>query len=177
MRVLLVLLLWLGALNAESASGIKGIKMLESMQAYFTQKLISEDSVITYTGEFFALAPHFVLWKYQTPIPKEVYINGDSVVVYEPMLEQAIFSALKENIDVLNLIKQAKFIKENHYSAEILGQKYDLFFKEGILRQIAFVDSVGNRVEISFENIQTNHKIDPKLFEFKPTSNLDILYN
>ncbi len=171
LKNLLAFFVWLGVVNAE------GIKSLESMQAHFTQKLMSEGSIITYKGEFFALAPHFVLWKYQTPISKEVYINKDSMVVYEPMLEQAIFSTLRENIDVLNLIKQAKFVGENHYIAEILGQKYDLFFEKGILKQIAFADLVGNHIEIFFDGIQINHKIDPKIFEFKPTSNLDILYN
>ena len=92
-----------------------------------------------------------MLWKYKSPIPKEIYINKDSMIIYEPKLEQAIYSTLKENLDILTLIKKAKFIKENHYIAELLGQKYYLFFEEGILKQISFVDAVGNSVEILFE--------------------------
>ena len=171
LRFLLIFFLYLSSLNAQE------IKALQSMQAYFTQRLITQDNTLLYKGEFFALAPHFVLWKYKSPIPKEIYINKDSMIIYEPKLEQAIYSTLKENLDILTLIKKAKFIKENHYIAELLGQKYYLFFEEGILKQISFVDAVGNSVEILFENIQTNHSINPEIFKFESTSNLDILYN
>ncbi|EES89766.1 LolA-like outer membrane lipoprotein chaperone [Helicobacter canadensis] len=171
LKILLIFLLFLSFLNAQE------IRTLQSMQANFTQKLISQNSTILYKGEFFALAPHFVLWKYESPIPKEVYINKDSMIIYEPKLEQAIYSTLKENLDILTLIKEAKLVKENYYTAEILGQTYHLFFDKGILKQITFMDAVGNSVEILFENIQTNHKLNLQIFEFKPTSNLDILYN
>lgn len=155
----------------------KEIKILESMQAKFTQKIFSDEHTITYKGEIFALAPRSLLWKYQTPVSKEIYIEQDTMIIYEPQLEQAIFAHLQENLDILNLVHQAVKITQDHYVAEILNQKYHLYFAKGILQRISFEDSMGNQVEIVFEDIQVNPKIDPKIFDFKPASNIDILYN
>ena len=81
---------------------------------------------------------------------------------------------LKKNLQVfINAVK----IAQDHYVAEILNQKYHLYFAKGILQRISFEDSMGNQVEIVFEDIQVNPKIDPKIFDFKPASNIDILYN
>lgn len=153
------------------------IKNIKSFEAEFTQILHSQNDDIVYKGKIKSLAPHYVLWDYSSPITKQIYIQRDSMIIYEPRLKQAIISSLQENLDILSLIKSAKKIKDNLYESTIMGQKYNLTFKDGILNSITFEDSLQNQVEIKFSQIKVDSSIEPHIFEFKPTSDIDIIYN
>ncbi len=159
-------------------------KDIQTFSADFTQTLRSAESgengeknQIYYKGTIKALAPFNVLWIYTEPIPKEIYINHYLMVIYEPKLKQAIITRFKENMDLLSLIKNAKEISKNHYEADVGGQKYDLEFENGILKGISFIDGLDNHVEIAFTNITLNQNIDPKLFDFAPSSETDVIYH
>lgn len=164
-----------------SFSNAQPLKDIKTFSADFTQILYSNDegaqNKITYQGKIQALAPSNLRWSYQTPIPKEIFIQEGVMIVYEPKLKQAIFTRLQENINLLYLLKNAKKITENHYEAIISEQKYDLLLENGIPAKISFSDSLGNQVEICFKNAKINSTIDSALFEFKPTSEIDIIHN
>lgn len=158
----------------------KDLQVIQSFSANFEQRVHSADnkgSILKYTGTLKALAPTSVLWKYETPIPKEIYIDNGTMIIFEPKLQQAIFTQLQENMDLLSLLKKAKKIKENHYEAVILGQKYILLLKDGILKELRFGDALGNKVEIVFTKIVINSKIDEGIFEFNPAGDIDIIYH
>ncbi|WP_276952234.1 LolA-like outer membrane lipoprotein chaperone [Helicobacter rodentium] len=159
----------------------QSLKDIKSFSADFTQTLYSFEenaqNQIVYKGKIQALAPASVRWSYVVPIPKEIFIEEGTMILYEPKLEQAIFTRLQENLDLLTLLKNAKKITENHYQANILEQKYDLLLENGIPKQISFQDTLGNKIEIVFENAKVNVAIDPKIFDFNPTSEIDIIYN
>lgn len=48
------------------------------------------------------------MWKYKTPVVKNVYIENNMAIVDEPELEQAIFTTLENEINILKLLKEAK---------------------------------------------------------------------
>ena len=92
------------------------LQVIQSFRANFEQKVQSAEgqgSTLRYTGEIKALAPVSVLWEYKTPIPKEIYIDNGAMIIFEPKLQQAIFTQLQENLDLFSLLKRAKKIKEN----------------------------------------------------------------
>lgn len=157
----------------------KDLRVIQSFSANFKQTVYSleEGSALEYTGTIKALAPTSVLWKYDKPIPKEIYIDNETMIVYEPKLQQAIFTQLQENMDLLSLLKKAKKIKSDYYEATILDQKYALLLDNGILKEVHFNDSLGNKVEIIFSDIVVNSKINAEIFEFNPGSNIDIIYH
>lgn len=159
----------------------ESFKNIKSFSADFTQTLYSNETEtqnqIVYKGKLQALAPESMLWSYVSPIPKKIFIKEGTMIVYEPKLQQAIFTRLQENLDLLTLLKNAKKITENHYQAQILEQQYDLLLDNGIPKQISFQDALGNKIEIVFENAKVNIAIDSKIFDFKPTSEIDIIYN
>ena len=66
---------------------------------------------------------------------------------------------------------------ENHMKDFILEQKYDLLLENGIPKQIVFYDTLGNKVEIVFQNAVINGTIDLNRFDFKPSAEIDIIYN
>ncbi|MBX7489873.1 LolA-like outer membrane lipoprotein chaperone [Helicobacter turcicus] len=157
----------------------KDLQTIQSFSANFEQRVYSsenEGSTLKYTGTIKALAPSSVLWKYDEPIPKEIYIDNGTMIVFEPKLQQAIFTQLQENMDLLSLLKKARKVKENHYEAVILEQKYTLLLSNGILKEVRFSDDLGNKVEIIFSNIVVDSKIDAGIFEFNPSSDIDIIY-
>lgn len=153
------------------------IKVLETMEADFTQTIVAEDdSKIIYKGKMFAKSPSNVLWKYTEPIIKEVYIHSNEVVIYEPKLEQVIYSDLKENLDIFFLLKQAKKVKDELYSAKILNQNYNIVTKSSIVQKISFFDSLSNKVLIEFQNIKVNEHLDEKIFTFLPPAGVDLIH-
>lgn len=164
-----------------SISNAQSLQELKTFSADFTQTLYSNEegmqTKITYEGKIQALAPSRLKWSYQTPIPKEIFIEEGVMVVYEPKLKQAIFTRLQENMNLLFLLKNARQISETHYEAMILEQKYDLLVENGTPKQINFSDTLGNKVEIIFSNIKVNITMDSKIFDFKPNSEIDIIYN
>lgn len=159
----------------------QSLKDIKSFSADFTQTLYSNEeemqNQIIYKGKLQALAPASVRWSYVVPIPKEVFIEEGTMILYEPKLKQAIFTRLQENLDLLTLLKNAKKITENRYQANILEQKYDLLLENGIPKQINFQDTLGNKIEIVFENAKVNVAIDSKVFDFNPKSEIEIIYN
>ncbi len=159
----------------------QSLQELKAFSADFTQTLYSNEegmqTKITYQGKIQALAPSRLKWSYQMPIPKEIFIEEGMMIIYEPKLKQAIFTRLQENMNLLYLLKNAKKITENHYEATISEQKYDLLLENGIPKQISFSDTLGNKVEIVFTNAKVNVLIDAKVFDFKPSSEIDIIYN
>ena len=94
-----------------SASDIQNLK---SFQSKFTQTITSSSSdIITYQGEVFIKNSGQILWKYKTPVVKNVYIENNMAIVDEPELEQAIFTTLENEINILKLLKEAKKIDNN----------------------------------------------------------------
>ncbi len=162
-------------------SNAQSLKEIKTFSADFTQILHSSEenaqNQIVYKGRVLALAPSKLRWDYVTPIPKEIFIEEGTMIVYEPKLKQAIVTRLQENMDLLYLLKNAKKITENHYEAMISEQKYNLLLENGLPKQISFNDTLGNEVEIIFSDIKVNITMDSKIFDFKPSSEIDIIYN
>ena len=72
---------------------------ISSFRANFIQNVTNPNNkVVSYSGEVIAKAPYYMLWIYQSPIEKNIYLNKDFVIVDEPMLEQALFSKLKDEV-------------------------------------------------------------------------------
>ena len=104
-------------------------------------------------------------------------MQDNTMILYEPKLKQAIITRLQENMNLLSLLKNATKISEDHYESVILEQKYDLLLENGIPKQIVFYDTLGNKVEIVFQNAVINGTIDLNRFDFKPSAEIDIIYN
>lgn len=160
-----------------STFAIQDIKDLQSFKANFIQKIISaNDKQIDYEGEVYIKSSGKVLWKYKTPIIKNVYILNDYVIVDEPELEQAIFTTLEDEINILNLLKNAKKVNQNTYMAKIGEIDYLIeLSKDKKIEKIRYKDKLDNDVQIKFENIIQNQKIDDEIFKFVQPEGYDII--
>ena len=120
---------------------------INSFSSPFEQRIVDDHGkVITYGGELWAAKPQNALWSYQKPIQKNVYINAKRLVILEPQLEQATIRSLGDEIDFLEIIKKAKKIDNDHYTASFNGQTYKIMFKNDLLSAIQYTDSYDNHV-------------------------------
>lgn len=154
------------------------IKNLKSFKANFTQSIKSiNDKMIEYKGQVFIKNTGKILWKYKTPIEKNVYILNDFAIIDEPELEQAIYTQLQSEINIIKLLNTSKKINENSYIANIDDTDY-LIESSKDTKQIEIIkykDKLDNSVEIKFENQVSNENINDDIFKFTAPEHYDII--
>ena len=152
------------------------LQNIKSFQAQFEQVIInSSDKKITYSGDVFIKKEGKILWQYKTPIVKNVYVIKNIAIIDEPELEQAIYTQLQNDMNLINLIKNATKQSENVYVTKLQNTQYKLFFEEHNLKKISYADELENRVTIYFKNIKQNANISNELFQFFPPDYYDVI--
>ena len=154
------------------------IKDLASFKATFAQVITSNsENKIEYKGEVFIKKSGKILWKYKTPVQKNVYINDNFAIVDEPELEQAIFTQLESEINIIKLLNNSKKINENSYITNI--EDIDYLIKtskdDDKINYIKYKDKLENDVEIKFSNVVQNGEIADGIFKFTVPSNYDVI--
>lgn len=149
---------------------------LKSFEANFVQTITNtSNKSIEYKGKLYISEPSQILWQYKTPIIKNVYVLNSFAIVDEPELEQAIFTRLENDLNLLKIIKASKKIKENEYETFINNIKYKIFLENKKIAKIKYQDELENKVFIKFLNIKQNEKVDDEIFKFLPPSSYDII--
>lgn len=148
----------------------------KTFEAEFMQTIInSADKKIEYTGKIYIKDQNKIVWKYKKPIVKNVYIDKDFAIIDEPELEQAIFTSLKKEINIIKLLENAKKIEPNVYITSLYDTTYKINIEDKKIKSISYKDELENRIKIVFNNISQNHKIDESNFKFKPPFEYDII--
>lgn len=136
------------------------LKELNSYQAAFKQVVTDEDNItITYSGMFYAKKPYFTLWRYDSPVPKSVYINHTMMAIIEPELEQVITRKYNKKFSLFKMLTKAKKIDAHTYKKVIDGKHYTLKVSGDRIETLSYYDDFDNHVKISF----SAQKPDPKL--------------
>ncbi len=152
------------------------LENMKTFEAEFSQIIINSSSKkIEYTGKIYIKEPSKIVWKYVTPIVKNVYIDKSFAIVDEPELEQAIFTSLKNEINIVKLLKNAKKIDEKNYTTTMYNTEYKITIENNRIKTIKYQDEIENDITIIFTNIKQNHEIDSKHFKFKPPFGYDII--
>lgn len=152
------------------------IKNLDSFFGNFKQTITSDSkSVIEYSGKVFIKKSGKILWQYETPIKKNVYIDNTMAIVDEPELEQAIFTKLDNEINIIKLLNEAKKIDNENYVSTINGIKYSIKVQDNKISKITYKDELDNLVNINFLNIVQNGDISDEIFKFIIPSHYDVI--
>lgn len=154
------------------------IRDLDSFKASFIQVITSNSTnKIEYTGEVFIKKSGKILWKYKTPVVKNVYINNDFAIVDEPELEQAIYTKLESEINIIKLLNGSKKVNDNSYVTKI--EDVDYLIKtsktDDKINYIKYKDKLENDVEIKFSNVAQNGEISDEIFKFKVPDHYDVI--
>ena len=130
---------------------------------------------IVYKGEFKAKGKDKVLWKYQKPIVKNIYIDKNRVIIDEPDLEQAITSTLSDELNLVKIINNSKKVASNQYVNTLENTKYTILIENNLPKSVQYDDELGNAVSIVFSNFIKNTPINDSIFEFKIPSHYDVI--
>jgi outer membrane lipoprotein carrier protein len=140
---------------------------INTLEANFIQKVTNpSNKTITYKGKIYIRQPNQMLWIYTTPIIKNVYMVGQQIIMVEPELEQAIFTSLTKEINLIELINNPSKV----------DKKYKLGYnKDGVIKSISYKDEVDNNILIEFINIKVNGYIKNSIFFTNIPDDYDII--
>jgi outer membrane lipoprotein carrier protein len=149
---------------------------IKSFQGDFVQTIVnSSGNTIEYEGELLVKNSNKIVWHYTKPIIKNVYILDNYAIVDEPELEQAIYTQLQKELNLLTLLKQAKQTNENSYETTVNDIKYNISMNNHHIQSITYKDELENSVTIAFKNTQINHAIKEERFQFLAPEHYDII--
>ena len=139
---------------------------IKTYQANFTQSVTNPSGkTIIYYGFVDLKQPNKMLWSYTQPIKKYVYMNNQNIIIDEPELEQAIYTKLENEINLLEFLNEP----------DLVDDKYKLEFNGEKLISIFYIDQMDNKIMIKLSNIKINKKIPEQLFQFFAPLNYDII--
>jgi len=149
---------------------------IDTFQADFSQSIFNQSGKeIKYTGKVFLKKPFKILWEYSEPIQKNVYLIDNNVTIIEPDLEQAIFSKIDKEINILKIIQSGKEIAPNTYESILYNRPYQFLISNNQLSSIQYTDDVDNKIVINFSNISQNQPIKDAIYRFDIPSEYDII--
>lgn len=150
---------------------------IKTFKSDFVQTIKSDNGQkVVYKGKFEAKVPSFAKWTYTKPLEKEIYVDGENVVVYEPNLSQATMSHLKEKADFISILKKATLSSDGKYYSRVGNTLYELTLKDKKPYMLEFVDEFGNQIQMKFNNALVNVPVDEKDFVFVPAPDTDIIH-
>ena len=137
---------------------------ISTFQSSFRQIVTSDGKEIIYSGLIFIKRPNSILWKYQYPIEKSIYIRDRSLFMVEPDLEQVIIKSISTSFQLINLLEDSQKIDENRYSTKVNEKEYLFILKNSILHRVIYNDELGNFIEVTFTNPKIDKEIGDNLF-------------
>lgn len=153
---------------------------ISSLRADFKQITFQHKREIVYLGKIIAIKEGgrtFAKWIYSQPLQKEVYINTQGVIIYEPRLFQVTYA--KKSLDILGILNRAKPVGQDGdkkiYRLENNGIDYEIISKNGLVDSIRYKDELENHIEIRLSNITLDSKIPLSIFNFTPPEGVDII--
>lgn len=148
----------------------------ETFEANFVQSIKNKSGKkIVYSGKVIAKKPNYAVWEYTKPVKKIVYVNNDTVIIYEPLLSQAKYLKKKNSVSLDAILKKAKPEGNDEYSAKDGDITYKFKVKDNMIERLTYKDSLENDTEIVFSERKKNSAVSQKTFEFTPSADIDII--
>lgn len=149
---------------------------IQSFEADFVQTIIDEENkTLKYTGKIYSKRPSFVLWHYEEPVNKKIYIKGKRAIIVEPELEQVVIKNLRSEIDFFTILSKAQKIDNSHYKAHYKDIEFILQEENGVIKALSYTDQLENKVSIIFSSQKQNSTIDDDIFIAKVPTDFDII--
>ena len=137
---------------------LAAIPVPNQIKANFIQTVVNSENnqTLKYSGSVYFSLPNSAKWIYKEPIKKIICLMETKALVIEPELEQVTLFRLNKAIPVLKILKRAKEIDAQKYSAKFNGIKYTIYTdKSNLVKKIEYIDELSNLVTISLKNIDT----------------------
>lgn len=201
--VLTLAILGLGAMVAQADTGTerlnKFMKKAKTVEATFTQEVVSEQGKITQTaiGKFYLKRPGKFRWEYQSPNPQLIVGDGKKLWVYDKELEQVTVKPMKQALGsspASILMRQRNlnddFIvlerspREGMLWVDLRPKKKNGDFKRILIgldeigvQAMDLYDQFGQITMIRFQESSYNKPLKNSLFKFTPPPGADVIGN
>jgi outer membrane lipoprotein-sorting protein len=154
---------------------------VSSFQASFSQIISSnegQNNTLFYQGIVKAQRPNYVVWHYQKPVKKSLYIGKDVAFIVDYDLEQVTIKKLKTDGMFFELLQNAKKLGNYRFVTHLGEQEYLLVLNEQTkyLKYIIYSDQLDNSILIKFENQKVNQSISVNEFKPKIPNDFDKIY-
>ncbi|WP_300655623.1 outer membrane lipoprotein chaperone LolA [Pseudomonas sp.] len=146
-------------------------------------------------GQLVLKRPGLFRWHTDAPMEQLLVSNGEKVWLYDPDLEQVTIQTLDKRLThtpALLLSGDVSQIQENFEishkeggnvvdfmlkpkSKDTLFDSLRLSFRSGVLNDMQLIDTIGQRTNILFLNVEMNESVDDKLFNFEIPEGADVL--
>nr|WP_298172259.1 outer membrane lipoprotein chaperone LolA [uncultured Pseudomonas sp.] len=146
-------------------------------------------------GQLALKRPGLFRWHTDEPMEQLLVSNGETVWLYDPDLEQVTIQTLDQRLThtpALLLSGDVSKISENFEishkeggnvidfilkpkSKDSLFDSLRLSFRDGVLNDMQLIDSIGQRTNILFLNVQMNEALDDKQFSFDIPEGADVI--
>jgi len=167
-------------------------------QSEFTQTVLSSSGVVQQTtlGEMAVKRPGLFYWQTFAPFEQILVSDGDQLWSYDPDLEQVTVQAVAQRLsDTPAMLFSGEVeglsdsydidsveLNDNSWQFRLIPKQPDSLFEElrltfnkDTLVQMHMLDSLGNRSNLEFNNVQINGKVDGALFQFTPPDGVDVI--
>ena len=180
--------------DEEVAKVQKAYANIKDISGSFTQKSHVKDlkRTDTYTGQFF-IKPPKMAWEYKGDKP-HVYINGDTIVIYQKKEKQAFRAKFDRNTygqapiallggmgDItkefeVSLKKEHRLLlKPKRPMGNIAHVELSTSDDSFPIESLTIVDTLSNRIAISFKGVKINTGLSDRIFEFSPPAGVNII--
>tara|TARA_R110000868_G_scaffold8205_1_gene42401 strand:+ start:1346 stop:1960 length:615 start_codon:yes stop_codon:yes gene_type:complete len=169
------------------------LQSTQTVSANFTQTVFDGSGRVINksTGQFCLQKPNKFRWQVNSPIKQFVISDGTQLWNYQPDLEQVTVQAVSTGVQATPLAilgGSTKALTTNFTITEQAGDSYQLVAKEkgnftkvllmfngSAIKQMDLYDTMGQKTELTFANIQTNASIAAKQFQFTPPKGVDVI--
>ena len=174
------------------------LKEFETLQADFTQTLLSEDGeqLEKTTGTLYLQQPGKFNWHYKEPYIQKIITNGEVLWIYDEDLEQLTIrkfeSDMIERTPAAIILGNSKL--EQHFIQVDLGdiegfkwveltprdldaqyKNIRIGFDVKRLGMMIIADNLGQTTRIDFTDVSKNTKIAAELFNFSAPAGIDVI--
>lgn len=177
---------------------IKVLSGINSMQADFSQRTVDAKgrALPAQSGKMSVKRPGMFRWEVRKPEQQLVLTSGKVLWIYDPDLMQATRQQLSDQVGSTPALLLSgdprKLSQAFDISAGQGGEGEQVFtlrprakdalfeellvrFREGAMVQMELADTLGQRTEIGFSNVQLNPVFPARLFEFVPPKGVDVI--
>ena len=171
---------------------------LQTFEARFTQFIVDQSGArIQETGgEIRARRPGQFYWHASPPIEQYVVSDGKIVRVYDPDLAQVTEQEMDQRISSTPALLLSGDVKDLERSYDVtfraipdgreeyslrpldkesLFEVLQMWFKDGVLREMRLVDSLNQRSTILFDDVKVNTKLGDEAFRLDIPDGVDII--
>ncbi|NQD91566.1 outer membrane lipoprotein chaperone LolA [Pseudomonas sp. CrR25] len=202
-RMLLLAVLSLSSLTAlaDDEAAVQRLTQLlnqaQTITARFSQLTLdgSGTQLQETAGQLALKRPGLFRWHTDEPMEQLLVSNGEKVWLYDPDLEQVTIQTLDQRLThtpALLLSGDVSKIRENFEisykeggsvvdftlkpkAKDTLFDNLRLSFRSGVLNDMQLIDSIGQRTNILFLNVQMNEALDDGQFSFDIPPNADVI--